>query len=82
MTECRSARPPAWSRRFHRALRRHLVRAELVSHGIATKCPSNAELAEEAPIAHKDIERFVDVVHRAGIARKVARLRPLRVLKG
>ena len=45
-------------------------------------CPSNAELAEEAPIAYKDVEQVVDVVVRAGIARRVARLRPMGVLKG
>jgi tRNA-splicing ligase RtcB len=39
-------------------------------------------LAEEAPTAYKDVERVVAVVHRAGLARKVARLRPLGVVKG
>jgi tRNA-splicing ligase RtcB len=58
------------------------VRKELESRGIIVKCPSNAELAEEAPSAYKDVERVVDIVQRAGIARRVARLRPLGVLKG
>ncbi|HEY8378776.1 MAG TPA: RtcB family protein, partial [Nannocystis sp.] len=58
------------------------VREALMERGIVVKCPSNAELAEEAPLAYKDVERVVDTVHRAGIARKVARLRPLGVLKG
>jgi len=39
-------------------------------------------LAEEAPEAYKDVERVVEVVHRAGIARKVARLVPMGVIKG
>ena len=39
-------------------------------------------LAEEAPAAYKDVNRVVEVVHRAGIAKKVARLRPLAVIKG
>lgn len=39
-------------------------------------------LAEEAPAAYKDVDRVVDVVHGAGIARKVARLTPLAVIKG
>jgi tRNA-splicing ligase RtcB len=39
-------------------------------------------LAEEAPIAYKDVSRVVEVVHGAGLARKVARLRPLAVIKG
>lgn len=34
------------------------------------------------PDAYKDVERVVATVHRAGIARKVARMRPLGVLKG
>ena len=60
----------------------HVLRKELEAQGIFVSCPSNAELAEEAPVAYKDVERVVDVVARAGIARKVARLRPWGVLKG
>ncbi len=59
-----------------------MLRKELEAQGIVVRCPSNAELAEEAPVAYKDVERVVDVVARAGIARKVARLKPLGVLKG
>jgi len=59
-----------------------VLRKELEARGIAVFCPSNAELAEEAPVAYKDVDRVVDVVARAGIARKVARLVPLGVLKG
>lgn len=58
------------------------VRKELEDQGIVVRCPSAAELAEEAPVAYKDVDRVVEVVHRAGIAKKVARLRPLGVLKG
>jgi tRNA-splicing ligase RtcB len=58
------------------------LRRALVAQGIAVRCPSNAELAEEAPVAYKDVERVVDVVERAGLARKVARLEPIGVLKG
>lgn len=74
-----------------RALSRHAakkqvqgstLRKELEAKGIVVRCPSNAELAEEAPVAYKDVDRVVDVVARAGIAKKVARLRPLGVLKG
>lgn len=60
----------------------HEVRRELEAAGIAVACPSSGELAEEAPFAYKDVERVVDVVHEAGLARKVARLRPLGVVKG
>jgi tRNA-splicing ligase RtcB len=58
------------------------LRRELEAAGIVVRCPSNEELAEEAPLAYKDVERVVDVVARAGIAKKVARLRPVGVLKG
>jgi tRNA-splicing ligase RtcB (3'-phosphate/5'-hydroxy nucleic acid ligase) len=58
------------------------VRRELESRGIIVRWPSGSELAEEAPAAYKDVERVVEVVHRAGLARKVARLRPLGVVKG
>jgi len=60
----------------------HEVRRELEQRGIIVRCPSNAELAEEMPLAYKDVERVVDVVHGVGLARKVARLRPLGVVKG
>lgn len=65
-----------------REVQGHVLRHELEARGIVVRCPSNAELAEEAPLAYKDVDRVVDVVARAGIARKVARLRPLGVLKG
>ena len=60
----------------------HEVRRELEAQGIAVACPSNTGLAEEAPFAYKDVDRVVEVVHRAGLARKVARLRPIGVVKG
>jgi tRNA-splicing ligase RtcB len=58
------------------------VRRELEAKGIVVRCPSSGELAEEAPTAYKDVERVVSVVHDAGLARKVARLRPVGVVKG
>jgi tRNA-splicing ligase RtcB len=60
----------------------HEVRRELEAQGIVVACPSSGELAEEAPFAYKDVERVVDVVHRVGLARNVARLRPVGVVKG
>lgn len=60
----------------------HEVRRELERMGIVVRCPSSGELAEEAPGAYKDVERVVDVVDQVGLARKVARLRPLGVIKG
>ena len=58
------------------------LRRQLERQGIVVRCPSPAELAEEAPLAYKDVDRVVEVVHQAGIARKVARLVPLGVVKG
>ncbi len=58
------------------------VRRALEQRGIVVRCPSAAGLAEEAPRAYKDVERVVEVVHQAELARKVARLRPIGVIKG
>jgi tRNA-splicing ligase RtcB len=58
------------------------LRRQLKSQGIVVRCPSNKGLAEEAPFAYKDVERVVDVVERAGLARRVAKLAPLGVVKG
>jgi len=58
------------------------IRRELEGMGIVVRCPSSTGLAEEAPTAYKDVERVVDVVQGAGLARKVARLRPVGVIKG
>jgi tRNA-splicing ligase RtcB (3'-phosphate/5'-hydroxy nucleic acid ligase) len=58
------------------------LRRQLEERGIVVRSPSNKGLAEEAPFAYKDVERVVDVVERAGLARRVARLAPLGVVKG
>jgi tRNA-splicing ligase RtcB len=58
------------------------LREELEAGGIHVRAGSMAGLAEEAPAAYKDVDRVVEVVHGAGIARKVARLEPLAVIKG
>jgi tRNA-splicing ligase RtcB (3'-phosphate/5'-hydroxy nucleic acid ligase) len=58
------------------------LRRELESRGIVVRTPSNAGLAEEAPFAYKDVERVVEVVERAGLACRVARLTPIGVVKG
>ncbi|MDD4788839.1 MAG: RtcB family protein, partial [Pirellulales bacterium] len=55
---------------------------ELAEQGIVARCRSWKGLAEEQPDAYKDVSLVVDVVHRAGLARRVARLRPLGVVKG
>jgi tRNA-splicing ligase RtcB len=58
------------------------LKQRLEQQGIAVRAGSLAGLAEEAPVAYKDVDSVVDVVDRAGIARKVARLRPIGVVKG
>ena len=58
------------------------LRRELESRGIVVRCPSPKGLAEEAPVAYKDVDRVVRVVERVGLARRVARLRPIGVVKG
>ncbi len=58
------------------------LRRRLESRGIVVRCPSAKGLAEEAPFAYKDVERVVRVVEHAGLARRVARLVPLGVVKG
>jgi tRNA-splicing ligase RtcB len=58
------------------------LRQELEQSGIVIRAGSNRGLAEEAPAAYKDVSRVVEVVHALGIATKVARLRPLAVIKG
>jgi tRNA-splicing ligase RtcB len=65
-----------------RAITGQELRRQLGSRGIVVRCGSNADLAEEAPLAYKDVDRVVQVVERAGIARRVVRLRPLGVVKG
>ncbi len=58
------------------------LKDELEASGIKVRAGSMPGLAEEAPIAYKDVDRVVDVVHGAGIAKKVARLVPIAVIKG
>jgi len=55
---------------------------ELEREGILVMCHSWQGLAEEAPGAYKDVTEIVDSVHNAGLSKKVARLRPLGVVKG
>ena len=58
------------------------LRRELKSAGIQVRCRSNRGLAEEAPFAYKDVDAVVAAVERAGLARRVARLVPIGVVKG
>jgi tRNA-splicing ligase RtcB len=58
------------------------LREQLEAGGVTVRCASDRGLAEEAPFAYKEIERVVDVAERAGLAARVARLRPIGVIKG
>jgi len=65
-----------------RSVRGQDLRAQLERQNIVVRAASMAGLAEEAPDAYKDVDSIVEVVHQADIARKVARTRPLGVMKG
>ncbi len=55
---------------------------KLEEMGIILRAETRDGILEEIPEAYKDIDAVIDVVHNAGLARKVARLRPLGVVKG
>ncbi|MFH2102047.1 MAG: RtcB family protein [Chloroflexota bacterium] len=63
-------------------IRGDALRIDLEKQGIKIRAGSMAGLAEEAPQAYKDVDAVVETVIGAGLARKVARLRPLVVIKG
>jgi tRNA-splicing ligase RtcB len=58
------------------------LRQQLKSRGILVCAGSMSGLAEEAPVAYKDVSRVVEVVDRVGIGKKIARLEPMAVIKG
>jgi len=58
------------------------INRELEDKGIFVHARGKRTLKEEVPEAYKDVSEVVEVVHQAGLARKVARLRPLGVIKG
>ena len=69
----------------HAALRQvqgKKLKVDLEAQGIFIQAGSIKDLAEEAPLAYKDIHDVVDVVASAKIARKIARLKPIVVVKG
>lgn len=55
---------------------------QLGQSGVSFKAKSNDTLIEEAPGAYKDVELVVNVLHNAGIAKKIAKMKPLGVVKG
>ncbi len=58
------------------------IARELEDQGVLVRWTGRGTLAEEMPEAYKDVSQVVNVVHGAGISRKVAKLRPIAVVKG
>jgi len=58
------------------------VKKKLEEMGIVVRSETRDGILEEIPEAYKDVDEVIEVVHRAGLARKVARLRPMGVIKG
>jgi tRNA-splicing ligase RtcB len=72
-----------WSRsRAKKEVRGDTLRRDLEARGITVRAGSLPGLAEEAPSAYKDVDEVVETVVQVGIAVKVARLRPVAVIKG
>lgn len=69
-------------RRAKKEVRGDKLREQLEAQGIHIRAGSLPGLAEEAPQAYKDVDQVVETVSKAGIARKVARMRPVVVVKG
>ena len=68
--------------RARKIVRGAVLRDQLKIGGILICAGSMSGLAEEAPLAYKDVSRVVEVVHELGIGRKVAKLEPIAVIKG
>ncbi|MFQ5690260.1 MAG: RtcB family protein [Gemmatimonadota bacterium] len=81
-SSCHGAGRRMSRRRAKRSARGRDLRREFRERGIEVRAASFATVAEEIPEAYKDVADVVDVVDRAGIGKKVARLRPLGALKG
>ncbi len=79
---CHGAGRKMSRRQAKKASRSRDLRREFDELGIQVRASSFATVAEEVPDAYKDVADVVDVVHKAGIGRKVARLKPMGVLKG
>lgn len=58
------------------------ISRELENKGIIVKSTGRETLAEEMPEAYKDVNQVVNVVHGAGISKRVCRMRPIGVIKG
>ena len=81
-SSCHGAGRVMSRRQAKRTIRGDRLREELEHEGIKIRAGSMPGLAEEAPQAYKNVSRVVETVSKAGIAHKVARLRPIAVVKG
>nr|WP_290666990.1 RtcB family protein [Ardenticatena sp.] len=81
-SSCHGAGRHMSRRQARKAIGGNTLRQQLEKRGIVVRAGSLRGLSEEAPFAYKDVVEVVDVVEKAGIARKVARLEPLAVIKG
>ncbi len=79
---CHGAGRTMSRKKARKTIRGMTLREELEHRGIHIRAGSMSGLAEEAPAAYKDVDRVVEVVHTAGIAKKVAKLKPIAVIKG
>ena len=58
------------------------AKERLAEQGILVRAETRDGISEEIPEAYKDVDAVIDVVHNAGISRRVARLKPIGVIKG
>jgi len=81
-TVCHGAGRTMSRRQATRTISGQEVVKDLEQKRIIIKCQSLRGIAEEAPIAYKDIDNIVQIVHNAGLSKRVVKLRPLAVIKG
>jgi tRNA-splicing ligase RtcB len=79
---CHGAGRAMSRRKAYKLWKGRQVTDELRDQGIIIRSPSSRGVAEEAPGAYKDVDAVVDAAHTAGLARKVARLKPVICIKG
>ena len=65
-----------------KAARGRSIRQELLDRGVVARAKGRQGLDEEQPDAYKDVTHVVNVVHEAGLSKKVCRMHPIGVIKG
>jgi tRNA-splicing ligase RtcB len=81
-SSCHGAGRKLSRRQAMKTARGRSIHKELEAKGIFAMAASKATMVEEIPDAYKDVSDVVEAVHGAGIARKVAKFRPIGVVKG